>query len=370
MTKNKGKKRSGSVVREVEYVPGISRRGSRKLVMRDLPPTPSASRTPLPSPSKSCRSTQGSESPTKRQRMLDEFDDFYGSPPPSVSGPSMTSTPALEIPQKKRSTKVSGGVILPVITAWQFDNSGQSQNDYLKEFIPKRNKYLHALLECDGWTGDGNCAHCRKSAASVRCMDCYGRSFLCRDCLISGHQYLPFHRVEAWNGRCFLPSSLFDQGFVLHVGHEGRVCTGHPTEEDSWEDEDQDGEEGKLPTFSDEPPIVVEDIDSQKPQKVKVILVVDKGGIFHHRVAWCNCHRDPDYSMMLFQNHLFPTSFICPETVFTFNVLDDFYMDSMECKTSANNYYSKLSRLTSNTFPHNVPVGFIIFSPGLSAHVI
>jgi hypothetical protein len=26
--------------------------------------------------------------------------------------------------------------------------------------------------------------------------------------------------------------------------------------------------------------------------------------------------------------------------------------------------------LTSNTFPHNVPVGFIIFSPGLSAHVI
>jgi len=221
-----------------------------------------------------------------------------------------------------------------------------------------RKKYLHTLLESDGWTGDGRCNHCRNSTASVRCMDCFGRSFLCRDCMVTSHQNLPFHRVEAWNGRCFVPSSLFDQGFILHVGHGGRVCPG-PEEEDGWEDMDN---YGTLPTPLDFVESPIENIDPMPSTKVNVIVVVDTAGIFRHRVSWCTCHAKPDYPLMLFRDHLFPASFSRPETVFTFNVLDNFYMDSMECKTSANNFYNKLSRLTSNTFPHDVPVSSIIFS--------
>ncbi|KAI6141233.1 hypothetical protein BKA82DRAFT_4362346 [Pisolithus tinctorius] len=43
-----------------------------------------------------------------------------------------------------------------------------------------------------------------------------------------------------------------------------------------------------------------------------------------------------------------------PRTAFTFQVLDDFIRDNVECGTSAMNYYSKLQRVTSSMFPHLV----------------
>ena len=45
-----------------------------------------------------------------------------------------------------------------------------------------------------------------------------------------------------------------------------------------------------------------------------------------------------------------------PQTAFTFNVLDEFLIDSLECKTSAFSFYSKLRRLTDNAFPDTLPV--------------
>ena len=62
----------------------------------------------------------------------------------------------------------------------------------------------------------------------------------------------------------------------------------------------------------------------------------------------------PDIQM--FQHRFFPASFNRPKTVFTFRVLNDFLLDSLECSTSAMNYYSKLWRMTSSMFPHLVPV--------------
>jgi hypothetical protein len=54
---------------------------------------------------------------------------------------------------------------------------------------------------------------------------------------------------------------------------------------------------------------------------------------------------------------LFPASLKRVQTAFTFAVLDDFQMDNLECKTAGMKYFSKLQRLTSNTFPSSVPVG-------------
>ena len=41
---------------------------------------------------------------------------------------------------------------------------------------------------------------------------------------------------------------------------------------------------------------------------------------------------------------------------FTFEVLDHFHIDAMECKTAALNFYNKLRRLTNNVFPTTAPV--------------
>ncbi|KAG2737592.1 hypothetical protein P692DRAFT_201842923 [Suillus brevipes Sb2] len=60
----------------------------------------------------------------------------------------------------------------------------------------------------------------------------------------------------------------------------------------------------------------------------------------------------PDKQM--FEMGIFPALFTRPKTAFTFSQLNDFILDNLECRTSAMNYYSKLRRITSRTFPHSV----------------
>ncbi|KAG1851426.1 hypothetical protein DFJ58DRAFT_716683 [Suillus subalutaceus] len=68
--------------------------------------------------------------------------------------------------------------------------------------------------------------------------------------------------------------------------------------------------------------------------------IVDKSGVHTH---------------MLFQMGLFPASFLEPKTAFSFDVLDDFLLDNLECGKLAMNYYSKLRRMTTRVFAHLVP---------------
>ncbi len=167
--------------------------------------------------------------------------------------------------------------------------------------------------------GDEACSDCGEHPGAIQCLDCFGQQLLCKDCMVNGHQHLPFHRIEAWNGRCFLPSSLVDQGFVLHVGHRGEPCP-NAHKDAEWVDMDQGDDSAMDETVNMGP-----NADQQT-----FLLIVDTTGIYHHHVAWCKCSAKPDYAMILFRHHLFPSSFVRPETAFTFNVLDDFYMESME----------------------------------------
>src|SRR5882724_12812609 len=54
---------------------------------------------------------------------------------------------------------------------------------------------------------------------------------------------------------------------------------------------------------------------------------------------------------------LFSASVIRPKTAFTFDVLDHFYIDAMECKTAGWSFFQNLSRFTNNAAPASVPVG-------------
>ncbi|KAI6125019.1 hypothetical protein EDD16DRAFT_1474673, partial [Pisolithus croceorrhizus] len=55
------------------------------------------------------------------------------------------------------------------------------------------------------------------------------------------------------------------------------------------------------------------------------------------------------------RRRLFPASISKPKTAFTFDVLDHFLIDALECKTSAMSFYQKLKRFTNNAFPERVP---------------
>jgi hypothetical protein len=86
------------------------------------------------------------------------------------------------------------------------------------------------------------------------------------------------------------------------------------------------------------------------------ICIVNRSGVHHLPVKWCRCPgHDPD-DRQLFMMGLFPASFKRIKTAFTFQVLDDFRIDNLECKTAALNFYRKLKRITSNAFPDSVKV--------------
>lgn len=53
---------------------------------------------------------------------------------------------------------------------------------------------------------------------------------------------------------------------------------------------------------------------------------------------------------------LFPATFRDPKTAFTFQVLTDFHLENLECKTTPSQYFSRLRRLTNDEFPNTVPV--------------
>ena len=90
--------------------------------------------------------------------------------------------------------------------------------------------------------------------------------------------------------------------------------------------------------------------------KENVIVMVHTMGVFQHLVCWCSCPGHAERHIQLLRLRLFPTSMKRPSTVFSFNVLDYFYIDAMECKTPGQSFFQKLHCLTNNAFPHMVPV--------------
>jgi hypothetical protein len=155
-----------------------------------------------------------------------------------------------------------------------------------------------------------------------------------------------------WNGKYFTKTTLHDQGYILHLGHQGGMC---PDVQDTWMDIPGDKHiREDIELFQDcvdgKPKDIVED---------GLVNMVHTTGVFKHKVRWCQCQEAPEKTVQLFQMQLFPASHLRPETVFTFNVLEHFHIDAMECKTAAASFIKKLCRLTNNAFPHTVPVSSI-----------
>lgn len=88
----------------------------------------------------------------------------------------------------------------------------------------------------------------------------------------------------------------------------------------------------------------------------RFLTVVSVTGFFRHKVAWCHCPKAPKAAIQLFREQLFPATQQRPQTAFTFDVLDHFWVDMMECKTSNHGFIRKLARITNRAFPQNVPV--------------
>lgn len=191
----------------------------------------------------------------------------------------------------------------------------------LFNWIPHRAEFLSVILESEAPTSP-KCLECNANPFQVQCLDCFGTPALCKVCMVKTHKCLPFHKIEIWKGNCFLPTQLMQIGYLLYLGHNGGPCPYIP----------------------------------HHLQIGTLLTIVDSSGVHEHKVVKCFCPKSPEFYIQLLKQQLYPATISQPETAFTFSVLDNFYLDEMECKTSASNFFNKIRRITNNSFPHLVPV--------------
>ena len=223
----------------------------------------------------------------------------------------------------------------------------QSQNDYLRQWLPRQDSYLHHLLDREAPPEDRRCVVCDQDGV-YKCHDCLGEPLYCTGCCRSQHRCNPFHWISQWNGLFFEQSCLAHVGLVIHLGHDGKQC---PVLTDRWDLFEEDEPEDQI-----EPEDLPSVSGPEFQPKENTMVIVDKSGVHCLQVRCCDCPNAMSPDIQMFRRGFFPASFNKPKTLFTFRVLDDFLLDNLECGTSAMNYYSKLRRMTSSMFPHLVPV--------------
>ncbi|KAG2057847.1 hypothetical protein BDR06DRAFT_877301, partial [Suillus hirtellus] len=141
---------------------------------------------------------------------------------------------------------------------------------------------------------------------------------------------------------------LWDHGYIIHLGHGGHPCPNllRQSNPSPWSDlgvmEDMFGH-GEGDTIYD------------TQLGLSNLVIVHSTGVYSHCVSWCQCPgADKDRYLHLLKARLFPASITCPQSAFTFDVLDHFLIDALECKTSAMSFYQKLRCFTNNAFPHKI----------------
>src|SRR5258705_2769762 len=242
----------------------------------------------------------------------------------------------------------------------------QTQNEFLEEYLTRRHSILIELLKHESLPSRASCLHCQQSSGTHRCQDCFGSNLWCSDCCVLAHKYLPFHRVQMWNGQFFERSDVLAQQLTIDLCHYPDDCPTIPLNEEMQMMHDLDiadeGDGFECPPSN--PSATSQGIRSN-------LIIVSSTGIFKRSIRWCRCATTSDqYVELLLRAKLFPASFKNPKTAFTFEVLDHFQIDALECKTAAMNFMRKIGRITNEAFPSEVPVSFSFSSDELSSLTI
>ncbi|KAI9429637.1 hypothetical protein H4582DRAFT_2114301 [Lactarius indigo] len=262
------------------------------------------------------------------------------------------------------------------------------------QWIDIRSRYLHLLLEMEGLTRAPKCSMCTMSM-QIKCSNCVGGNYFCKECCLQIHTRSPFHRMSRWTGTHFAPISLISIGFKLCLGHDGKPCpltvegvqAAKEPQTSRWRSrhtrstslisveeeqahssggpqsplqalEDMHGISDTLYDFAGDV-LDPSEGNTRRTRTAKsgnpLITIVNQTGVFDMDVLFCICPNAGADDEQLLQAGIFPSTFKQIETAFTFSVLDDFLADNLECKTTAQQYYSKLQSITNRMFPDHVP---------------
>ncbi|KAJ7177717.1 hypothetical protein C8R46DRAFT_888663 [Mycena filopes] len=219
-----------------------------------------------------------------------------------------------------------------------------------------RSEYQKRIIDLEAPSSNSLCRRCKVSPGLFRCDHCTGHGTWCETCCLAVHQTSPFHCTRKWNGRFYKKMDLDKIGLTIFFGHGGDPC---PLLRDA----------GVPQAFTDDGDV---NMDSQEWEDETYtgfigdrMRFVDTRGIFTRRVRWCCCVDDSGHSLrpdlQLLDCRMYPATSDRPSTAFTFNVLDEFAVDTLECKTAALTFLSKLCRMTNPVFPSATPDVYAAF---------
>lgn len=169
---------------------------------------------------------------------------------------------------------------------------------------------------------------CGRAERTMRCTDCFQSAASCNQCFVMSHKNTPFHWANIWNGSFFKRKDISELEHTITLGHNGNRC----------------------------PNVEYHESDSLK------FIIVDTNGIHSTHICFCKCigKATSEYYKLdqLLEAGMVPASVKQPSLAFTFNVLKDFHLHTLESKKSAYDFVSALRRWTNNAFPMDVPVCF------------
>ncbi len=191
----------------------------------------------------------------------------------------------------------------------------------MKTFIPQLNRLQNNILSREFQDGVGSRCTCGEGDALYRCMECFGSPVGCSMCILLQHRHHPFHWIQFWNETHFEKRDLSSLDHVVYLGHFGDRCPHTP--------------------------------DSSKPRPMTII---HHNGVHRINMSWCHCPDRADEVDQLMSASLFPATLDTPKSIFSFEVLREFHVHSLQSKKSAFDYFESLCRLSDGVFTDHVPV--------------
>ncbi|KAH6907255.1 hypothetical protein BKA70DRAFT_1372228 [Coprinopsis sp. MPI-PUGE-AT-0042] len=229
-----------------------------------------------------------------------------------------------------------------------------SNYDYMLQWAPKINPFLDTLYAHAALPTNPLCSKCGKGDAIWRCASCLASPLFCANCCRTEHEHRPFHRVEMWTGHCFEPSWLWKVGVCLHSGHGGRPCPSLPAHSFATPTP-QEYQQNAKSTEANLNDVTFGSSPGEGSQgHIRELVVVHTNGVHQLQLHVCQCEDRKPEDIQVLEMGLYPSTFTSISTVFTFEVLDDFLLSTMECNTTAQQYYGKLRRKTNKDFPDSV----------------
>ncbi|KAI0045474.1 hypothetical protein FA95DRAFT_1473414, partial [Auriscalpium vulgare] len=173
---------------------------------------------------------------------------------------------------------------------------------------------LDELIRMEGLGDDESlpvCSRCTVKDGDVRCTSCMTGERFCCDCIVLEHAWLPFHRLERWNGHYHEKLTLCAAGLRIQLGHGGQNCP-HPL------------------------------------VKPTPMTVIDISGIHEVQIDFCECGiiGAAHHFIQLLRASLWPATIERPQTAITLRTLKTFHALNLQSKLNAYDFWCSLVRLT------------------------